>query len=74
MTKRIHRLIPVMIEHRLTSPPDEIYSLHRKLSGSYLIAAKLKAVVSCGPLFDEIYKQYRFGEENKEEQRVEFEE
>uniref|UniRef100_A0A915EJU5 ABC1 atypical kinase-like domain-containing protein n=1 Tax=Ditylenchus dipsaci TaxID=166011 RepID=A0A915EJU5_9BILA len=62
VTKRITPLIPVMLEHRLTSPPDEIYSLHRKLSGSHLIATKLKAVVSCGAMFDEIFKQYKFGE------------
>ncbi|KAI1718652.1 ABC1 family domain-containing protein [Ditylenchus destructor] len=61
VTRRIQKLIPVMLEHRLTSPPDEIYSLHRKLSGSYLIATKLKAIVSCGPLFDEIYRKYKFG-------------
>ncbi|KAK0398880.1 hypothetical protein QR680_002795 [Steinernema hermaphroditum] len=41
VTKRIHKLIPVMLEHRLTSPHDEIYPLHRKLMGSYLLATKL---------------------------------
>lgn len=50
-----------MLEHRLTSPPEEIYSMHRKLSGSYLIAAKLKAVVSCGALFEEIHEEYEYG-------------
>lgn len=49
-----------MLEHRLTSPPEEIYSLHRKLSGCYLIATKLRAVVSCGSLFQEICDQYKF--------------
>lgn len=51
---------------RLTSPPEEIYSLHRKLSGSYLLATKLKAVVSCGGLFNEIYDNYSFGEDGKD--------
>ncbi|CAJ0599695.1 unnamed protein product [Cylicocyclus nassatus] len=61
ITKRVHALIPIMLEHRLTSPPEEIYSLHRKLSGSYLLATKLKAVVSCGAFFDEIFSEGKFG-------------
>lgn len=55
-----------MLEHRLTAPPEEIYSLHRKLSGSYLLATKLKAVVSCGPLFHEISHRYKFGEDGRD--------
>ncbi|GMR39844.1 hypothetical protein PMAYCL1PPCAC_10039, partial [Pristionchus mayeri] len=61
VTKRIHELIPVMLEHRLTSPPEEVYSLHRKLSGSYLLATKLKATVACGPIFRAIHDRYAFG-------------
>uniref|UniRef100_A0A914C0R5 ABC1 atypical kinase-like domain-containing protein n=1 Tax=Acrobeloides nanus TaxID=290746 RepID=A0A914C0R5_9BILA len=71
VTRRIHKLIPIMLEHRLTSPPEEIYSLHRKLSGSYLLATKLKAVVSCGPIFEEIYSQYKFGENGSEDIDIE---
>ncbi|CAI2347385.1 unnamed protein product [Caenorhabditis sp. 36 PRJEB53466] len=66
VTKRIQKLIPVMLEHRLTSPPEEIYSLHRKLSGCYLLAAKLKATVSCGGLFHEINDNYVYGEDGKD--------
>ncbi|EYB92669.1 hypothetical protein Y032_0191g1308 [Ancylostoma ceylanicum] len=66
VTKRIQHLLPIMLEHRLTSPPEEIYSLHRKLSGSYLLATKLKAVVSCGGLFNEIYENYKFGDDGKD--------
>uniref|UniRef100_A0AAF5DFR6 ABC1 domain-containing protein n=1 Tax=Strongyloides stercoralis TaxID=6248 RepID=A0AAF5DFR6_STRER len=67
VTKRIHSLIPVMLEHRLTSPPEEVYSLHRKLSGSYLLATRLKATVSCGHLFTDIYKNYVFGDDGSKD-------
>uniref|UniRef100_A0AC35TU63 ABC1 domain-containing protein n=1 Tax=Rhabditophanes sp. KR3021 TaxID=114890 RepID=A0AC35TU63_9BILA len=73
VTKRIHDLIPVMLEHRLTSPPEEIYSLHRKLSGSYLLATHLKATVSCGPLFEQIWGRYQFGEDGSKEVDIETE-
>ncbi|KAF1566380.1 UNVERIFIED_CONTAM: Atypical kinase coq-8, mitochondrial, partial [Eudyptes robustus] len=58
VTARVQKLVPIMLEHRLKAPPEEIYSLHRKLSGAYLLATKLKAKVSCGPLFKEICDQY----------------
>lgn len=61
ITRRIHTLIPVILANRLKSPPEETYSLHRKLSGAYLLATKLKAVVSCGPLFKFINESYSFG-------------
>eukprot|EP00340_Litonotus_pictus_P009417 CAMPEP_0170531416 /NCGR_PEP_ID=MMETSP0209-20121228/61628_1 /TAXON_ID=665100 ORGANISM="Litonotus pictus, Strain P1" /NCGR_SAMPLE_ID=MMETSP0209 /ASSEMBLY_ACC=CAM_ASM_000301 /LENGTH=379 /DNA_ID=CAMNT_0010826027 /DNA_START=528 /DNA_END=1663 /DNA_ORIENTATION=+ len=45
VTKRIYKELPVMLKHRLTSPPTEVYSLHRRLSGVYLTCIKLRSKV-----------------------------
>ena len=57
-TKRINDLIPVMLAHRLTPPPEETYSLHRKTAGVFLLCTRLKANINCKELFDDIYDQY----------------
>ncbi|CAG8689679.1 11284_t:CDS:2, partial [Acaulospora morrowiae] len=54
ITNRIRNLIPTMLKYRLTPPPDETYSLHRKLSGSFLLCAKLGAKVRCREIFEDV--------------------
>ncbi|XP_044749020.1 atypical kinase COQ8B, mitochondrial [Coccinella septempunctata] len=58
MTERIQHLVPTMLTHRLCPPPEEIYSLHRKLSGVFLLCSKLKVPLSCRKMFLDLYNEY----------------
>lgn len=52
ITDRVRALIPVMLRERLAPPPEETYSLHRKLSGAFLLCARLGSRVKCKELFE----------------------
>lgn len=60
-TSKITKLMPTMLEHRLCPPPEEVYSLHRKLSGVFLLCSKLKVSISVRPIFLHLYENYQSG-------------
>lgn len=64
LAKEVYNLLPKIIHNRLVPPRSEIYTLHRKLSGSYLICMKLKAKVQAADIFHSIYNNYVFSTED----------
>ena len=63
MGKRVSDLARVMVKLRLTAPPKDSYTLHRKLSGAFLTCKKLEANIACRKLFMDVYNSYTFGPE-----------
>lgn len=57
ITERVKALIPVMLRERLAPPPEETYSLHRKLSGAFLLCARLGSRVPCKKMFADSVKR-----------------
>lgn len=51
ITDRVRANIKLMLSERLAPPPEETYSLHRKLSGSFLLCARLRSKVRAREMF-----------------------
>ncbi|KAL0582962.1 hypothetical protein ABG067_007095 [Albugo candida] len=58
LTKRLAQHTETFVHGRLTPPPQEVYSLHRKLAGAFLICIKLKAVITCRDVLEKIHEKY----------------
>ena len=54
ISSRMSAHTSVFLKHRLTPPPDEVYTLHRKLAGAYMLCIKLGARVKCRELLEQI--------------------
>ncbi len=66
---RVSNLAAIMLKHRLTPPPKEAYTLHRKLSGAFLTCKKLEAKISCRTAFMDIYNKYQWGVDAHEDSK-----
>ena len=51
ITDRVRANIGLMLRERLAPPPEETYSLHRKLSGAFLLCARLQSKVRARDMF-----------------------
>ncbi|KAG7388772.1 putative aarF domain-containing protein kinase 4 [Phytophthora pseudosyringae] len=58
LTTRLGQHTEVFMHGRLTPPPQEVYSLHRKLAGAFLMCIKLRAVVPCRSVLEDVQRQY----------------
>lgn len=60
ITARVAKHAAVFAEHRLAPPPDEIYSLHRKLSGAFLLCIRMGARIPCRDLLEHTFNTHEF--------------
>ncbi|OQR95554.1 hypothetical protein THRCLA_07766 [Thraustotheca clavata] len=58
LTQRLSQHTDMFMKGRLTPPPQEVYSLHRKLAGAFLMCIKLKAVIPCRDVLEDVAKSY----------------
>ena len=55
LTKKIGKILPTLSKHRLTPPPQEVYSLNKKIIGTYLMCIKLRARVPARKTLEDTY-------------------
>jgi aarF domain-containing kinase len=60
LTTRLGGYGNTFMKYRLTPPPTEAYSLHRKLAGAFLLSIKLKANIPCRDILETTFREYGF--------------
>lgn len=52
--------IPGCFAVSCSPPPEEVYTLHRKLAGAYMLCIKLEAVIPLRPLLRQVVENHEF--------------
>ncbi|GAX22940.1 aarF domain-containing kinase [Fistulifera solaris] len=60
ISSRLSGHMAVFMKHRLTAPPEEVYTLHRKIAGAFMLCIKLNAKIRCRDILYNIVKDYAF--------------
>ena len=60
ISERMGEHTAVFLKHRLTAPPEEVYTLHRKLAGAYMLCIKLGALVRSRDILETIVANHTF--------------
>ena len=60
ITQRVGAHGEVFARERLAPPPPEVYSLHRKLAGAFLICIRMGARIECRDMLESVYENYQF--------------
>ena len=60
ITRRVAQHGAVFAEQRLTPPPPEVYSLHRKLAGAFLVCIRLGARIPCRDLLEATWERHEW--------------
>jgi aarF domain-containing kinase len=63
ISERMGEHTSVFLQHRLTAPPEEVYTLHRKLAGTYMLCIKLGAIIeSPRTMLESVVESHEFGD------------
>ena len=57
ITERIKEQGVVFTKERILPPPKEVYTLHRKLAGAFLLCIKLEATLDCRAILEEVMRE-----------------
>ncbi|KAL7579751.1 hypothetical protein ACA910_021892 [Epithemia clementina (nom. ined.)] len=60
ISTRMGQHTAVFLRHRRTPPPEEVYTLHRKLAGAYMLCIKLGSIVESRSILKDFVREHTF--------------